>query len=67
MLVKEDLAAGTERLTNIEGELRNINHRLDILEEQIGELKCFSKEIDELRDRVREIEKHLGLNKKIAA
>jgi hypothetical protein len=30
-------------------------------------LKGVTKEIDEIRDRVKEIERHLGLNKKIAA
>jgi hypothetical protein len=45
MGTKEDLATVSQRLTGIEGELRSINHRLDI----------------------RDIEKRLGLRKKIAA
>jgi len=54
-------------LTSIEAELRGINRRLDLLEEQVGSLKGFSKEIDELRSRIRDIEKHRGITKKIAA
>jgi hypothetical protein len=48
-------------------ELRDIDHRLDALERLFSNLKGVTKEIDDLRDRVRAIEKHLGLNKKIAA
>ena len=56
-----------QRLSHIESELASINRRLDALDEQVASLKGFAKEIDELRGRVREIEKHLGINKKIAA
>ena len=65
--LKGDVARVGEQLTSIEAELRGINHRLDLLEEQVGGLKGFSKEIDELRNRVKEIERHLGISKKIAA
>jgi hypothetical protein len=56
-----------EELKPIQHELREINRRLDTLDEQYKNLKGVTKEIDELRDQVRVIEKHLGLNKKIAA
>ena len=56
-----------EELKPIHHELREINRRLDVLDEEYKNLKGVTKEIDELRAQVREIEKHLGLNKKIAA
>lgn len=56
-----------QRLTSIDHELRDVNCRLDHLEEQFSNIKGVTKEIDELRDRIGEIEKHLGLNKRIAA
>ena len=54
-------------LKPIHHELREINRRLDVLDEEYKNLKGVTKEIDELRADVRAIEKHLGLNKKIAA
>lgn len=48
-------------------ELAAINKRLDTRDEQYQNLSGVTKEIDDLRARVKEIEKHLGLNKKIAA
>jgi len=45
----------------------DINKRLDLFEQNYANLKGVTKEIDEVRERVRDIEKHLGLNKKIAA
>ena len=54
-------------LKPIHHELREINRRLDALDEQYKNLKGVTKEIDDLRAEVRAIEKHLGINKKIAA
>ena len=54
-------------LKPIHHELREINRRLDVLDEEYKNLKGVTKEIDELRADVRAIEKHLGINKKIAA
>jgi chromosome segregation ATPase len=65
--LKGDIASLGAQLTSIEAELRGINRRLDFVEEQIGSLKGFSKEIDDLRARIAQIEKHLGISKKIAA
>jgi len=45
----------------------DINRRLDLIEQNYANLKGITKEIDEVRERVRDIEKHLGLSKKIAA
>jgi len=56
-----------DKLAHIEGELAHVNRRLDALEEHYANLSGVTKEIDDVRDRVRAIEKHLGLNKKIAA
>jgi hypothetical protein len=56
-----------EELQPIRHELREINRRLDTLDEQYRNLNGVTKEIDELREQVRAIEKHLGLDKKIAA
>jgi polyhydroxyalkanoate synthesis regulator phasin len=56
-----------EELKPIHHELKEINRRLDVLDEEYKNLKGVTKEIDELRDHVRAIEKHLGLDKKIAA
>ena len=47
--------------------LRDINRRVDALEKVVGTIGGFAKEIDELRARVKDIERHLGMNKKIAA
>ena len=56
-----------DQFTHISRDLVSINRRLDKLEEQVGDLKGFAVEIDDIRARVKDIEKHLGLNKKIAA
>jgi len=48
-------------------ELREIDRRLDRLDRQIADLKGLTKEIDELRQRVGAIERHLGVAKRIAA
>ena len=56
-----------EKLKPIQHELQEINRRLDMLDEEYKNFQGVTKEIDELRDEVRAIEKHLGLDKKIAA
>jgi hypothetical protein len=56
-----------EALTPIRRELAVIARRLDALDEQFANIKGVTKEIDELRDRLSTIEKHLGIDKKIAA
>ena len=48
-------------------ELADINKRLDLIEQSYANLKGVTKEIDEIRNRVKDIERHLGINKKIAA
>ena len=48
-------------------QLGQIEKRLDTLEQHYANLKGVTKEIDEIRDEVRAIQKHLGIERKIAA
>lgn len=56
-----------EGVASIRGELRDICQRLDALEEAARNSAGLTKEIDHLMERVRAIEKHLGIQQKIAA
>ncbi len=56
-----------ENFKGVRLELLGINKQLDAIEEQYKNLKGVTKEIDDIRDRVKEIERHLGIDKKIAA
>ena len=56
-----------ENFRAVRSELRDINRRLDALEEQFGNLKGVTKEIDELRGRVKSIEEHLKIRGKTTA
>ena len=71
MVTKTDYHALRQEMLDgfksVHAELRNINSRLDVLDQLYQNLKGVTQEIDDLRDRVREIERHLGINKKIAA
>jgi predicted nucleic acid-binding Zn-ribbon protein len=57
----------SEQITSIEGELRSIRRDLDDLMEKFQNVSGFRKEIDHALERIAAIEKHLGLDKKIAA
>ena len=48
-------------------ELADMNRRLDALAENYANLRGVTKEIDDLRAQLRSIQKHLGLNREIAA
>ena len=48
-------------------QLRQIEKRLETLEQHYANLKGVTKEIDEIRAEVRAIQKHLGIERKIAA
>jgi chromosome segregation ATPase len=63
-IVREEV---TEALQPIHATLADINRRLDLIEEHYANLKGVTKEIDEIRAEVRAIQKHLGIEKKIAA
>jgi hypothetical protein len=54
-------------LKPIRNDLKQIEKRLDTLEEHYANLKGVTKEIDEIRGEVRAIQKHLGIERKIAA
>lgn len=48
-------------------QLRQIEKRLESLDQNYANLKGVTKEIDEIRGEVRAIQKHLGIERKIAA
>lgn len=51
----------------IHKQLRDIEHRLDTVQEHYADMRGFAKEIDDLRVQVKAIRKHLGLAAEIAA
>ena len=51
----------------LQQDIEGINDRLDTLEALYSNLKGVTKEIDEIRTEVRAIQKHLGIEHKIAA
>lgn len=51
----------------LRAELRDLRERLDQLQDGVGMMKGYAKELDALSDRTTAIEKHLGLDRKIAA
>jgi hypothetical protein len=62
------LRATTESgFLSLRDELQEINECLNTLDENYKNLKGVTKEIDEIRIRVKDIERHLGISKKIAA
>ena len=63
-IVRDEVA---EALQPVHATLADINRRLDALEASFANLKGVTKEIDEIRAEVRAIQKHLGIEKKIAA
>jgi hypothetical protein len=52
---------------SVHTELAHINKRLDLIEQDYANLKGVTKEIGEIRAEVRAIQKHLGIEKKVAA
>jgi DNA repair ATPase RecN len=48
-------------------QLRQIDERLDSLEQHYANLKGVTKEIDDIRTEVQAIQQHLGIERKIAA
>jgi hypothetical protein len=67
MATKGDIGTLAEQLTSIERELNAIRRDLDDLREKVENVIGFQKEIDHALERIAAIEKHLGINKKIAA
>jgi flagellar motility protein MotE (MotC chaperone) len=64
MVTKDDLR---EELASVRAELKSIRRELDDLAEKFENVSDFRKEIDHVLERVAEIERHLGNDKKIAA
>ncbi len=56
-----------ESFAELRAEIRDIRRRLESLEEAAHNSAGFAKEIDHVMQRVVEIEKHLGIQHKIAA
>jgi uncharacterized coiled-coil DUF342 family protein len=56
-----------ENFTELRAEIRDIRERLESLEVAARNSAGFAKEIDHVMQRVVEIEKHLGIQHKIAA
>ena len=54
-------------LSNLASEVATIHRRLDTLEQAVGNVTGFAKEIDHLLKRIAAIEKHLGLSSHIKA
>jgi hypothetical protein len=65
--VEKQFRATHDRLRDISAEIAVIHRRVERLEELGASNAGFAKEIDHLFTRVAEIEKHLGIDKKIAA
>ena len=66
-IVEEKLLPISEEQRGIRKDLKQINERLDVLAENYKNLNGVTKEIDEIRAEVRAIQKHLGIERRIAA
>lgn len=58
--IEKRLGSLEEEMHVVRSELYRISTRLDWLEEQIGNIPGFAKEIDELRERIKIIEQTLA-------
>ena len=56
-----------ENFASLRAELRDIRQRLDALEEAARNNAGLTKEIDHIIERVRAIEKHVGIQQQMAA
>ena len=65
--VEEQFRTTHDHLRDMSAEIAVIHRRVERLEELGASNAGFAKEIDHLLTRVAEIEKHLGIDKKIAA
>jgi chromosome segregation ATPase len=63
----QQFQATHDRLRDISAEIAVIHRRIERLEEQGASHAGFAKEIDHALERIAAIEKHLGIDKKIAA
>jgi septal ring factor EnvC (AmiA/AmiB activator) len=65
--VDKQFRATNDRLRDIASEIAVIHRRIERLEEQGASHAGFAQEIDHALQRIAAIEKHLGINRKIAA
>ena len=56
-----------QEFKSIRAEIREIRARLDLIEAELRDHRGYAKKIDHLLERVSAIEKHLGIEHKIAA
>ena len=61
------MASLSEHINGIERELKSIRRDLNDLTDKFGNVAGYRKEIDHALERIAAIEKHLGLDKKLAA
>ena len=59
--LRVELTPIREALGGIEIDLRDIKERLAAVEETVSGLTGYAKELDELRGRISDIERHIGL------
>lgn len=71
MATKEELKAfreeTAENFRDLKAEVADIRRAIENLQTRVGNMEGYSKEIDHLMERVRAIEKRLGIETKIAA
>jgi uncharacterized coiled-coil DUF342 family protein len=65
--VAEQFSQVHTELRTIHDEVRDVSRRIEKLEEAVQDIRGYAKELDELRGRIRAIEHHLGIEKRIAA
>lgn len=56
-----------EELRDVRSDIKAIRAELDELNEKVDNITGYRKKIDHALERIAAIEKHLGINKKIAA
>jgi antirestriction protein ArdC len=65
--VDKQFGVANDRLRDLSSEIAVIHRRIERLEEQGASAAGFAKEIDHALERIAAIEKHLGLDKNLAA
>ena len=67
MATKDDFADLSTQIASIENDLKSIRRDLSELRDEVENISGFRKEIDHAFERIAAIEKHLGINHRIAA
>jgi chromosome segregation ATPase len=65
--LKSDIAALGGQIADIERDLKQMRRELNDLSEKVENVTGYRKEIDHALERIAAIERHLGINRKIAA